>query len=122
MNPTQTMTVTVTLPAWLWWRVAKLAEKRNIPVAGFIADAIRETVDLDRRHSRRLDHYGVLQSELKAAKREGFLTPHSSHVGRTRKTVRGFAKGLTGDVTASSDSRAPQPAKASEKAQGKEAA
>lgn len=36
--------------------------------------------------------------------------------------VRGFAKGLTGDVTASSDSRAPQPAKASEKAQGRNAA
>lgn len=36
--------------------------------------------------------------------------------------VGGFAKGHTGDVTASSDSRAPQPTKASEKAHGKEAA
>lgn len=36
--------------------------------------------------------------------------------------VGGFAKGLTGDVTASSDSRAPQPTNAPEKAHGKEAA
>ena len=122
MNPTQTMTVTVTLPGWLWWRVAKLAEKRNIPVAGFIADAIREKVDLNARHEKRLDQFGVLQSELRAARREGFLTPHSSHVDRRPTTVGGFAKGLTGDVTASSDSRAPQPAKASEKAQGRNAA
>lgn len=34
----------------------------------------------------------------------------------------GFAKGLTGDVTASSNSRAPQPTNAPEKAHGKEAA
>lgn len=36
--------------------------------------------------------------------------------------VGGFAKGLTGDVTASSDSRAPKPNNAPRKAQGREAA
>lgn len=36
--------------------------------------------------------------------------------------VGGFAKGITGDVSASSDSRAPQPTNAPEEAHGKDAA
>lgn len=66
--PDQIVTVEVKLPAWLWWKVATVAERQDMSVAGFIADAIREQCDLDRSPHRRLSQLDLLDEALSAVR------------------------------------------------------
>lgn len=66
--PNQIVTVEVKLPAWLWWKVATVAEGRDMSVAGFIADALREQCDLAKSPHRRLSQLDLLDEALSAVR------------------------------------------------------
>lgn len=66
-DATQIVTVEVKLPAWLWWKAATVAERRDLTVAGFIADAIREQIDAGKPH-RRLSQLDLLDEALSAVR------------------------------------------------------
>lgn len=62
-------TIPVTLPDWMWGRLATIAKQRGTEVADLIAVSI---VSLLRDDPHRL---AELQMELKAAVRGGYQTP-----------------------------------------------
>lgn len=74
--------VDVQLPAWLWWRVATAAEKRDLTVAGFIADAIREQVDQTGNPHRRLSQLELLDEALTAVRDTRVRVGPSEHAVR----------------------------------------
>lgn len=67
-DATEIVTVEVKLPAWLWWKVATVAEGKDMSVAGFIADALREQCDLAKSPHRRLSQLDLLDEALSAVR------------------------------------------------------
>lgn len=65
-------TVPVTMPDWMWGRLATIAEFRKVPIADLIARALTSVVEKDP------DRFGQLRTEIHAARVAGFRTPHSS--------------------------------------------
>lgn len=65
-DPQQIITVTVQIPAWLWWKCATAAERARIPVAGFVAHAIREELDQVRLRNATGTQLDVVNDELNA--------------------------------------------------------
>ncbi len=78
-------TIPVTMPDWLWGRLATIAEQRNQPIAGLVADALREVADANPRIKfERISRLGILERELVEARAAGIKAPgtHTSSKGR----------------------------------------
>lgn len=65
-------TVPVTMPDWMWGRLATIADYRKIPIGELIARSLSAVVEKDP------DRFGQLRAEIHAARTGGFRTPHSS--------------------------------------------
>lgn len=65
-------TVPVTMPDWMWGRLATIAEYRNTDIGTLIASALSKVVEKDP------DTLGQLRAEIHAARVGGYRIPHSS--------------------------------------------
>ncbi len=79
-----TKTVPVTVPTWVWGRLATIAANRKTTVAALVADAVADIVNgtEDVRTPRRVhlpgnDRLEQLRAELRAARLDGYRPPRT---------------------------------------------
>ncbi len=75
-------TVPVTMPDWMWGRLATISEFRKVPISELIAGALTKVVEKDP------DALGELRAEIHAARVAGFRMPHSSMAAPYRASMK----------------------------------